>query len=59
MKKELFEIFRELLNDWEQSEIAAISEFDTSLKNDPYEKLEQRKQDYIKRFNNVLNDYYY
>jgi hypothetical protein len=59
LKKELFEIFRELLNDWEQSEIAGISEFDTSLKNDPYEKLEQRKQDYIKRFNNVLNDYYY
>jgi hypothetical protein len=54
LKEKLLEIFHELLNEWEESETVAINEFGSSIETDPYERLEKKKQDYIKKFNEAL-----
>lgn len=52
MKEEILNIFLELLKEWEEAECVCINEYGCT---EDYDKIEPRKQEYIERFNKVLN----
>ncbi|GKX65845.1 hypothetical protein [Inconstantimicrobium mannanitabidum] len=53
LKKELTDIFLELLEEWENSEEIIINDRGDISE---YEELEERKNKYLIKFNGILND---